>query len=85
MAFPLIAGYAYGKGNWRNIGDKPKKRLHQPHYLAQLFIKPQQKNSDRVQMTTSTHHKFARQTRPLFCHYQLSVNFDLTVIFLLCG
>lgn len=32
VAFPLIAGYAYGKDNWRD---------RQPHRLAQLFTKPQ--------------------------------------------
>ncbi len=34
VAFPLIAGYAYHKGNWRD---------RQPHHLAELFTKPQPK------------------------------------------
>lgn len=34
VAFPLIAGYAYGKGNWRS---------RKAHCLAQLFTKPQPK------------------------------------------
>jgi deoxyhypusine synthase len=31
VAFPLIAGYAYGKGNWR---DRPAR------HFAQLFSQP---------------------------------------------
>ena len=32
IAFPLVAGYAYGKGSWRD---------RTPRQLAQLFNKPQ--------------------------------------------
>ncbi|MFN6156770.1 deoxyhypusine synthase family protein [Anabaena sp. AL09] len=34
VALPLIAGYAYHKGNWRD---------RQPHHLADLFTKSQSK------------------------------------------
>ncbi len=43
VALPLIAGYAYGKGNWRDLLKAAALRYRQPHRLAQLFSKPQPK------------------------------------------